>query len=66
MLLLYYLYWLYMYMYVCMFLCVSIVNSPYLLVVGDDRVRGTLEQVMMQVELVRLSDGEGMTMGSFS
>jgi len=66
MLLLYYLYWLYMYMYVGIFLCVSIVNSPYLLVVGDDRVRGTLEQVMMQVELVRLSDGEGMTMGSFS
>ncbi|QCD78973.1 hypothetical protein DEO72_LG1g2610 [Vigna unguiculata] len=41
-------------------------DSPYLLVVGDDRVRGTLEQVMMQVELVRLSGGEGMTMGSFS
>ncbi|QCD93103.1 hypothetical protein DEO72_LG5g1174 [Vigna unguiculata] len=39
--------------------------SPYLLVVGDDRVRGTREQVMMQVEMVRLSYGEGMTMGSF-
>ena len=27
---------------------------------GDDHVRGTREQVMMQVELVRLSCGEGM------
>jgi len=55
-----------MYMYVGILLCVSTVSSPYLLVVGDDRVRGTLEQVMMQVELVRLSGGEGMPMGSFS
>jgi len=45
------------------FLCVSSVSSPYLLVFGDDRVRGTREQVMMQVELVRLSCGEGMIMG---
>jgi len=29
------------------FLCVSSVSSPYLLVFGDDRVRGTREQVMM-------------------
>jgi len=48
------------------FLCVSSFNSPYLLVCGDDRVRGTREQVMMQVELVRLSCREGMIMGSFS
>ena len=27
---------------------------------GNDRVRGTREQVMMQVELVRLSYGEGI------
>jgi len=47
------------------FLCVSSVNSPYLLVFGDDRVRDTREQVMMQVELVRLSCREGMIMGSF-
>jgi len=45
------------------FLCVLSVSSPYLLVFGDDRVRGTREQVMMQVELVRLSCGEGMIMG---
>jgi len=48
------------------FLCVSSFSSPYLLVFGDDRVCGTREQVMMQVELVRLSCGEGMIMGSFS
>jgi len=54
-----------MYMYVGIFLCVSTVSSPYLLVVGDDRVCGTREQVMMQVQMVRLSCGEGMTMGSF-
>jgi len=29
------------------FLCVSSFSSPYLLVFGDDRVRGTREQVMM-------------------
>jgi len=34
-------------------------------VFGDDRVRGTREQVMMQVELVRLSCGKGMTMGLY-
>ena len=32
---------------------------------GDDRVRGTCEQVMMQVELVRLSYGDGLIMGIF-
>jgi len=37
-----------------------------MLVFGNDRVRGTREQVIMQVELVRLSCGEGMIMGSFS
>jgi len=47
------------------FLCVSSVSSPYLFVFGDDRVRGTCEQVVMQVELVRLSCGEGMIMGFY-
>jgi len=33
-----------------------LLSSPYLLVFGDDRVRGTREQMMlMQVVLVRLS-----------
>ena len=29
------------------------ISSPYLLVCGDDRVRGTREQSMLQVDLVR-------------
>jgi len=29
------------------------ISSPYLLVFGDDRVRGTREQSMLQVDLVR-------------
>jgi len=38
-----------------------LLNSPYLLVFGDDRVRGTHEQMMlMQVVLVRLSHRGGI------
>jgi len=33
---------------------VYFLSSPYLLVFGDDRVRGTREQMMLQVDLVRL------------
>jgi len=55
-----------MYMYVWYIFCVSSFSSPYLLVFGEDRVRGTREQVMMQVELVMLNCREGMIMGSFS
>jgi len=40
-------------------LYVSSISSLYLLVFGDDRVRGTREQVMMQVELVRLRAKRG-------
>jgi len=47
------------------FLYVLTVSSPYLLVFGDDRVRGTREHVMMQVELVRLNYGEGLIMRIF-
>ena len=36
-----------------------LLSSPYLLVIGDDRVRGTREQMLlMQVALVKLSCGE--------
>jgi len=66
-LLLYYFYRLYMYMCAWyIFVCFIFFSSPYMLVFGNDRVRGTREQVIMQVELVRLSCGEGMIMGSFS
>jgi len=41
---------------------VDFISSPYLLVFGDDRVRGTREQrMLMQVELVTLSYGEGIS-----
>jgi len=36
----------------CIYVCL-IVSSPYLFVFGDDRVRGTREQMMLQVDLVR-------------
>jgi len=47
----------------CMpFYMIYLLSSPYLLVIGDDHVRGTHEQMMlMQVVLVELSDGEGIT-----
>jgi len=45
-------------MYIYMYILLS---SPYLLVVGDDRVRGTREQMMLlQVVLVKLSYGAGI------
>jgi len=38
-----------------------LLSSPYLLVIGDDRVRGTREQMMLiQVVLVELSCEEGI------
>ena len=42
----------FVYIYV-LYICCLIVSSPYLLVFGDDRVRGTREQMMLQVDLVR-------------
>jgi len=39
----------------------NLLSSPYLLVFGDDRVRGTREQMMwMHVVLVELSHREGI------
>jgi len=44
---------------------VVFISSPYLLVFGDDRVRGTREQrMLMQVELVMLSCGVGFYWGN--
>ena len=43
-----------------------LLRSPYLLVIGDDRVPSTCEQMMlMQVVLVELSCGEGIARESF-
>jgi len=42
-------------MYICIFyIYVYSVSSPYLLMFGDDRVCDTREQMMLQVDLVRL------------
>jgi len=41
-----------------------LLSSPYLHVFGDDRVRGTREQMLlMQVAQVKLSRGEGNRLG---
>jgi len=39
------------------------VSSLYLLVFGDDHVRGTREQMILQVDLVRLSAGAMLVLG---
>jgi len=42
-----------------------LLSSPYLRVFGDDRVRGTREQMLlMQVAQVKLSSGEGINLGN--
>jgi len=42
------------------------INSPYMLVFGDDRVRGTCKQrILMQVVPVTLRYGAGDNMGHF-
>jgi len=49
-----------------LFYMINLLSSPYLLVFSDDRVCGTHEQLMlMQVVLVRLSHGAGITWESF-
>jgi len=47
-------------MYIMYIYVYFIVSSPYLLVFGDDRVRGTREQMMLQVDLVRHRVGAGL------
>jgi len=57
----------YRYMVVYMYITmryVDFIRSPYLLVFGDDRVRGTREQrMLMQVVLVMLRRGARDSMG---
>jgi len=51
------------YMYITM-RYVDFISSPYLLVFGDDRVRGTREQrMLMKVVLVMLRRGARDSMG---
>jgi len=42
-----------------MLIHVYFVSSPYLFVCDDDNVRNICEQMMLQVDLIRLSDGTG-------
>jgi len=42
-----------------------LLNSPYLLVFGVDRVLGKREQRMLQVDPVRHRDGAGARLGIF-
>jgi len=37
-------------------------SSPYLFVFGDDRVRGTQEQMILQVDLVSPRDRAGLVL----
>jgi len=56
--------------YICiisdvLFYMLYLLSSPYLLVIGDDRVRSTREQMLlMQVALMKLSCGEGIDRGN--
>jgi len=56
-------------MYVCMYIYIYVycltVSSPYLLVFDDDRVCGTREQMMLQVDLVRHRAEAWLAWGNF-
>jgi len=56
---------LYIYMFIALYIYVFyLLSSPYLRVCGDDRVRGTREQMLvMQVAQVQLRRGEGIDLG---
>jgi len=45
-----------------LYIYVYSVSSRYLLVFGDDRVRGIREQMILQVDLVRPRDGAGLVL----
>ena len=46
-----------------LYLYVYFVSSPYLLLFDDDRVRGTREKMILQVDLVRPIDGVRLVLG---
>jgi len=45
------------------YIYVYFVSSPYLLLFDDDRVRGTREKMILQVDLVRPIDGVRLVLG---
>jgi len=48
-----------------MYIYVYSVSSPYLLVFGEDRIRGICEQIMLQVDLVRRRARAGLVLIDF-
>jgi len=48
------------YIYVCL-----TISSPYLLVFGDDCIRGTREQMILQVDLVKCRARAWASLGDF-
>jgi len=53
----------YIYIYICVCVCVYSVSSTFLIVFGDDRIRGIREQMMSQVDLVMRRAGVGLVSG---
>jgi len=47
------------------YIYVYFVSLPYLLVFGDDRIRGIREQMMLQVDLVGRRAVAGLVLGDF-
>jgi len=50
----------------CLYLYVYFISSPYLVMFGDDRIRGIREQMVLQVDLVRHRARAGLVLGQFS
>jgi len=53
-----------MFCYINCCICLISFSSPYLRVFGDDRVRGTREQMMLQVVLVECRSGAWTSWGT--
>ena len=52
-------------MLVMIYICWFTISSPYLLVFGNDHVCSTLEQMMLQVDLVRHRAEAWASLGKF-
>ena len=57
--------YIYIYTYIYIYIYVYSISSPYLLVFGNDHIRGIREQMMLQVDLVRRRAGAGLVLGDF-
>jgi len=52
-------------LYIMYCIYVYFISSRYLLMFGNDHVRSTREQKILQVDLVRPRDGAGLVLGDF-